>query len=240
MSPIIATIDMTRKCRFFLRKRTFMIPSPEILMCVFIGVLLAVLKMVFPQFVLKSHNDTPKVLTCFSDEDHIMFKRQPSDIQFIAVTLVLVVLLGARTFYSLTEEEEVSVAPAVASQSVLASNKRTPASVPQGDAVSLKSALEQFTSMDLNCSKKGAFKVSVRGNFVQFQGKSCVKGFNEGQVEIVNKSNGYTASIFPRGTDKYQTDLIQLQNGDNEIAIRYRERSGKSVEEVVHVTSINI
>ena len=94
--------------------------------------------------------------------------------------------------------------------------------------------------MDLNCSKKGAFKVSVRGNFVQFQGKSCVKGFNEGQVEIVNKSNGYTASIFPRGTDKYQTDLIQLQNGDNEIAIRYRERSGKSVEEVVHVTSINI
>lgn len=169
-----------------------------------------------------------------------MFKRQPSDIQFIAVTLVLVLLLGARTFYSLTEEEEVSVAPAVASQSVLASNKRTPASVPQGNATSLKSALEQFTAMDLNCAKKGAVKVSVRGSFVQFQGKSCVKGFNEGQVEIVNKSNGYTASIFPRGTDKYQTDLIQLQNGDNEIAIRYRERSGKSVEEVVHVTSINI
>ncbi len=169
-----------------------------------------------------------------------MFKRQASDIQFIAVTLVLVLLLGARTFYSLTEEDMTSVESAVASSSSLASSSsRAPASIPTATH-KVGSALEQFTQFDLNCTKKSAQKVSVHGAFVQFQGKNCAKGLQQGEVEIVNKSNGYTASIFPRGTDKYQTDLIQLKSGENEIAIRYRERSGKSVEEVVRVHSTKI
>lgn len=169
-----------------------------------------------------------------------MFKRQASDIQFIAVTLVLVLLLGARTFLSLTEEEMLPAESAVASASTLASSSsRVPASVPV-TTHKVGSALEQFTQVDLNCSKKAAQTVSIRGAFVQFQGKNCVKGLQEGDVEIINKSNGYTASIFSRGADKYQTDLIQLQSGENEIAIRYRERSGKSVEEIVRVHSTKI
>ncbi|QDK36549.1 hypothetical protein [Bdellovibrio sp. NC01] len=170
-----------------------------------------------------------------------MFKRQASDIHFIAVTFVLVALLGARTFFNLTEEEALSVEPVVASQNSMASS-RQPASVPAAAMATQKpeSALQQFTQFDLNCSKKAEVKVSVNSGFVQLQGKSCGKGIHEGDVEIVNKSNGYTASIFARGTDRYQTDLIQLNKGENEIAIRYRERSGKSVEEVIHVHSTKI
>lgn len=167
-----------------------------------------------------------------------MFKRPSSDIHFIAVTFVLVLLLGARTFLSLTEEEISPVESAVASSSVLAA--RSPASVPAAVTHKVESALQQFTEVDLNCSKKAAAVVAIHGNFVQFQGKACLKGMDIGAVEIVNKSNGYTASIFARGSDKYQTDLIQLQNGENEIAIRYRERSGKAVEEVVKVQSTKI
>lgn len=168
-----------------------------------------------------------------------MFKRQTSDIQFIGVTLVLVLLLGARTFYSLTEDEALPVESAVASSASVASATRSPSSLPK-NTVKFDSGLEQFTQFDLSCTKKSVTTVSVQGSFVQFQGKNCVKSLQQDDVEIVNKSNGYTASIFKRGTDKYQTDLIQLKAGDNEIAIRYRERSGKSVEEVVRVHSTKI
>lgn len=166
-----------------------------------------------------------------------MFKRPSSDIQFISVTLVLVVLLGARTFFSLTEEEGRTEEPsAVATAESHSSEERRPASLSVAVAKP-GSALDQFTKLDLNCSRKPAGNMSVQGSFVQFQGKSCLKSLD---VEIVNKSNGYTASVFQRGEGGYQTDLIQLESGENEIAIRYRERSGKSVEEIVRVLSKKI
>lgn len=169
-----------------------------------------------------------------------MFKRQTSDIQFIAVTLVLVLLLGARTFSSLMEEEALPEATVTKMTTATADSTRAPASVPSSINPKVGSALEQFTQFDLSCTKKPAQTISVRGGFVQFQGKNCAQGLEVNEVEIVNKSNGYTASVFSRGANKYQTDLIQLQSGENEIAIRYREHSGKAVEEVIHVRSTKI
>jgi len=184
----------------------------------------------------RSHFDTAKVWLRFADEE-VMFKRA-SEINFIAVTLVLVLLLGARTFMSLTEEEDFKTDAAIAA-GPSTNSLRAPASLP---TVSDKprSALEQFTQFDLLCAKKSAHTVSVQGNFVQFHGKSCDHGLALAEVEIINKSNGYTGSIFPKGDDQYQTDLIQLQNGENEITIRYHELSGKQVEEVIKVHSTKI
>ena len=164
-----------------------------------------------------------------------MLKRY-SEFRFIAVTLVVVVLMGARTFASLTEDEVLPETHEISSTKTTVSS-RSPASVPKKMTSQSESALRQFTQYDLRCAKKGTQKVSVNSPFLQLQGKHCLKSVNDGEVEIFNKSNGYTASIFQRGSDNYQTDLIQLQKGENEITIRYREPSGKSVEEVVHVHS---
>lgn len=168
-----------------------------------------------------------------------MFKSQPTDTHLLIITSFLVALLGIPTFFTLTSNDPIEVVSADVSTSPTLS-QRQPASVPQGASVQASAALSHFTHYDLNCAKKAAGKVTVTGGYVQFQGKNCLKNLKDGELEIINKSNGYTASIFNSGADKYQTDLIQLQNGDNEIAIRYRERSGKAVEEVVRIHSSKI
>ncbi|ASD65561.1 hypothetical protein [Bdellovibrio bacteriovorus] len=167
-----------------------------------------------------------------------MFKAQPSDTQFIIVTFVLVLLLGIPTFMNLTEDSYVVAEEEVfeSAQAPALAGGREPASIPSAKVA----AVSRLTQFDLSCAKKALSPLSVDSGYVQFEGKNCLRGFKEGDVEIINKSNGYTASIFLRGTDKYQTDLIQLKKGDNEITIRYRERSGKAVEEVLLVRSSQI
>ncbi|MBO9666272.1 MAG: hypothetical protein J7501_05615 [Bdellovibrio sp.] len=169
--------------------------------------------------------------------------KKPSEIHFIAVTFVLVVLLGARTFASLTEPDQVAsvVVPAVASKASVSVSSRQPASIPSSEVVpgKVETSLHQSADFDLDCTKKSATKLDIKAGYVQFRGKSCVRGFSVSEIEIVNKSNGYTASVFDRGSDKYQTDLIQLKHGDNEIAVRYRS-AGKTVEEIIRVTAPKI
>ncbi|WII70634.1 hypothetical protein QJS83_09205 [Bdellovibrio sp. 22V] len=166
-----------------------------------------------------------------------MFKRQPTDTQLIFVTLILVLLMGIPTFQTLANNDDEVPSSEVAAQP---SPARVPASIAQQQPHTVPSALSSFTQYDLSCAKKGQASLKITGSYVQFQGKNCLKNYKTGDIEIINKSNGYTASVFSRGSDKYQTDLIQLQNGENEIAIRYRERSGKAVEEVVRVRSSQI
>lgn len=140
---------------------------------------------------------------------------------------------------NLTEEEELVPNSIAAGMTSAASNSRSPASVPKAK-IQISSAISQVSQFDVRCAKKVASALNVDGGYVQLQGKNCLRGFKEGDLEIMNKSNGYTASVFLRGTDKYQTDLIQLNKGANEITIRYREDSGKTVEEVILVHSSQI
>ncbi|WP_413559742.1 hypothetical protein [Bdellovibrio sp. HCB209] len=169
-----------------------------------------------------------------------MFKRAASEFQFIAITFILVVLLGARTFASLTESD---FATSEESRNVAVAKiaERVPASVPKTTVApqKIESSLHQSADLDLNCNKKKDSALAIHAGYIQFKGKSCVRGGTVGSIQIVNKSNGYTASVFDRGSDKYQTDLIQLQPGENEISIRY-ENSGRQVEEIIRVSSTKI
>lgn len=141
------------------------------------------------------------------------------------------------TYQTLAQNDEAeSATPSVTSAD---QGERAPASIPAQALKAVKPAAH-FKNLDLNCKKNQLSPLSVVGTYVQLQGKNCVANFNVGDVEIMNKSNGFTASVFQSGADKYQTDLIQLQPGQNEITIRYRERSGKSVQETLHITSSSI
>ncbi len=162
---------------------------------------------------------------------------QPKQNHFIFVTLVLVLMMGAPTFFSLTDDSDFAEATEPTSMTVQAA--RSPASLPPISPVSKERNLGRFFNYDLSCAKKmGGAPLEIHGNFVQLQGKSCLSKGQRQQVEIINKTNGYTASIFESGTDKYQTDLIQLADGENEISVRYREASGKTVESVILIRSI--
>lgn len=159
-----------------------------------------------------------------------MFKRQPTDTQLIFLTLTLVLLMGIPTLNTLAESDEV------------APTSRQPASIQAMPAVvkSLPSPVSTLTKHDLNCREKMNAEVQVNGELLQLQGRRCLGKFKTLTLEIENRSNGYTASVFESGTDQYQTDLIQLQKGSNEIVIKCRDANGKSVEEMlkVHASSL--
>lgn len=160
-----------------------------------------------------------------------MFKRQPTETQLIFFTLVLVLLMGVPTFDALmgADDEGTEISLTVASKD----NLREPASIASG--VVQTSKVLSVAKHDLDCKKKSPPEVVVDGEFLQIQGQICSGDLGKKKIEIVNESNGYTAEVFESGLAKYQTDLIQLQQGSNKILIRYTNSTGKSVEDVLEV-----
>lgn len=158
-----------------------------------------------------------------------MLKVQPTERNFIVITLLLVVILGAQTFNSLLKEE-IDVPGVIAEANV--TGDRQPASF--GGVKPLAKSLSQLVDLDLSCSKKWQKNFSVTGTFLQLKGKNCLKSFDQEHIQIVNQTNGYTASVFTLGQNQYQTDLIQLREGENQIKIRH-ESKGKVFEETLSV-----
>jgi hypothetical protein len=95
---------------------------------------------------------------------------------------------------------------------------------------------DPLTLIELNCGRKLASEMRVNSPWAQIKGHFC-KPSRGRLVEIINESNGFTASVFDIGQDQYKTDLIQLQNGTNKILIRYQTVDGLSEEQIVFVDS---
>ncbi len=163
-------------------------------------------------------------------------KRTPSETQFILITLLLVLLLGAHAGYSLMKDEMAEPRLASEIENSGTASLREPASLPTSRPV-LGQNLSKFLDVDLSCKKIKDPAYQISGNAVQFKGRNCLKNFVQEKIEIVNRSNGYTASVFPYGENQYQTDLIQLVDGENEIIIRYASPSGPRYERTIKVRS---
>jgi hypothetical protein len=165
-----------------------------------------------------------------------MLKLPASERNFIFVTLVLVLALGGQTVASVLREDVSETA--VADVAMPSKDGRQPASL--AGAKPLKTSLSQMLDLDLSCSKKMKKIFSVSGNYFQLKGKNCLKNFKQEQIQIVNQSNGYTASVFAFGHNQYQTDMIQLRDGENEITIRHQSASGSVFEQTFKVQSSSI
>jgi hypothetical protein len=164
-----------------------------------------------------------------------MLKTNRADTYFLVITFMVVALLGVPTYSSLVEDEG-HVAHTTSTAKI---EGRIPASIPVKTETPV-STFNSKTELDLSCGKKLAGLLKVSGNFMQLHGKTCFKNFASENVEITNRSNGYTASVFESGKNKYQTDLIQLVQGENEITVRYQDASGKIQVEVLKVVSSQI
>ncbi len=165
-----------------------------------------------------------------------MKKRSATDTQFLVVMFVLVLLLGVQTTHSLLNEE-VAVSSSQAQLSSAAMS-RQPASIPNVDVAPEKVSYDSHVvAHDLNCLKKVENNFSVVGGYFQLKGKNCFKNFHPEKMEIFNRSNGYTASVLPFGREEYQTDMIQLRDGSNEIVIKYKKQDGSEYEQILNVSS---
>ncbi len=90
---------------------------------------------------------------------------------------------------------------------------------------------------DLEKSQEKSYTVS--GTFVQLRLSRCgnFSKKKNSEMVIVNKTNGYTASVFNLTNGEMQTDLIQLQSGANEITIQYLQSNGETHLENISLVS---
>lgn len=163
-----------------------------------------------------------------------------TDQKFIFVTSLLVFLMGAQTLHSLATDDLSSL-----SSSQVQLSSRQPASVKpvfqdSAGVDKLANQVHQELAIDFNCQKNLTKNVSVHTRLVQFRGQGCLKSFDHGRLTIINQSNGYTASIFQINGGQYETDMIQLNEGENKIMIQYLEPSGHKIEQELSVVSTHI
>lgn len=77
-------------------------------------------------------------------------------------------------------------------------------------------------------------KIQAKNSLVLMKGKICLKG---GMLlhRVKNFTNGFTASVFAKGTQNFQTDFIQLNQGINEVVFEFKNSSGEKKQEKVFV-----
>lgn len=155
-----------------------------------------------------------------------------SESRFLLITVLLAFLLGLPTFYSVFE-------PDVSRREVKAilqmgdsderSGARSPASVKKPDVATL-------LSKDIFCEKVKS-KFHTKNDFIQLNGRNCLKKVSQKVLNVVNKTNGYTASYFALDGEKYQTDLIRLQGGKNLIEFEVLGPGDQREISIVEVTA---
>jgi hypothetical protein len=142
---------------------------------------------------------------------------------FLVLTLTFVNADAFRDYYR----------AAVGKQSVKA--ERSPSSLPQ--VLEPASGFDMKNSLiEINCGRKLAQEMRVNSPWAQIKGRYC-KPSKGKVVEVINKSNGFTASLFEFGDEIYKTDLIQLSQGANEIQIRSHLSNGQSEQQTIIIYS---
>ncbi len=169
---------------------------------------------------------------------------QNPDWKYLFATAFLVAIVAVPTLASLLspdgQEDPVMVLRPQEQKS------RQPASLPRGfspkkvvviedTAKELNNVLgDNLITYNFKCPQSDASKIfRVRGSYVQFKGLDCNKKSQAAKISVTNKTNGFTASVFLLDGKQYQTDLIQLKEGDNQIRIEYQSPASEKQEEYV-------
>lgn len=160
------------------------------------------------------------------------------DVRFLALTAALVVLLGVRSVADLFADEPVRAIEVAATR---IENPRSPASIARKalQPTPALAAHEQLLKWDCKITSR-VETAMVKGGTFRLKGHGCGKNFAAEQLEIVNETNGFTASVFGKGPNDYETDLIPVKEGMNRLRVNYKSPSGTLVESVLHITSTSL
>lgn len=154
-----------------------------------------------------------------------------NDVRFLALATLIVALLGVQTLADLVSDD-VSTREVVAASMV----PRAPASltkvVEKPAPLAWREPLVEWT-----CDQQPPKPFAVQGRHVQMKGKGCGADFKAERVTIVNETNGFTASVFEKSKANFETDLIQLREGQNRVRVTYQMSSSRKFETVFDITS---
>ncbi len=155
-------------------------------------------------------------------------KRIKSESQFLLIMATLVILMSVPTVLSFLK------APEAEALEVQKLDSRAPASI--GTVVtSVKKTNPSSSSMSLlnfDCKKKD-FKEEVSANYVRLVGSPCKDAED---LEIINTSNGFSASVIFTKGHNFTTDFIDLKEGENNLEITETDAKGIKVSHNFKVT----
>lgn len=84
----------------------------------------------------------------------------------------------------------------------------------------------QSEVVSLDCfNSSSPVKVLSQAKQVRLRGPICGKGAIS-NLEVVNRTNGFVATIFEIEKFRYSSDYIQLSQGENQILLSYRDMEG--------------
>jgi hypothetical protein len=161
--------------------------------------------------------------------------KHDADWKILATLGFLVATVAVPTVASLVAPENGDATSAVKMESkseVTDSTDRKPAAVNED--------VSHVINFDLSCAKGKNFSFKAEGTYVQLKGHDCSKNTAKTPIVITNKTNGFTASIFQLSKNEYQTDLIQLKEGENQISIQFESAAGTPEEQVLQIQATDI
>jgi hypothetical protein len=87
---------------------------------------------------------------------------------------------------------------------------------------------------EINCSDTDQ-KLETTSMRFRLRGQACTNESAALSTQIQNKSNGYIATVFHRDPQSFTTDYINLNEGSNEIAVKFATQNGL-VERTITIT----
>lgn len=195
-------------------------------------------------------------MTCLKSRQKIaedsLMSSSSRDWKFLMTTAFLVATVGVPTLGSLIAMEAPSPIEENLVLKPLEQKTRSPASLPHIKGAKKHLVIEDtkkvlgnllsdnLISYNFSCDKIKPTNFKVEGAYLQLKGKDCSKSPVLRPLNITNKTNGFTASVFVLNKKEYQTDLIQLKEGENQISIQYQTPSGEIEEHILKVKAGSI
>lgn len=141
----------------------------------------------------------------------------------------------------ITTAQEIQLSPSEQQQSSGSEVTASVSSLPQRQPASLSLSTERQASQLFDISSyclqdqilNSEKSQNINREFVQLQGlRSCQ---SQEITEIVNETNGYSASLLNLNEKMFKTDLLRLQKGENKIAIRFKDKKLNNKVSIIKV-----
>lgn len=139
-------------------------------------------------------------------------------------------LFGGPTIHSLVKEP--SPQPKVVAH-LSASSNRSPASLDESiGSKPAPVAVSSPTLIEFGCKSKGEVVQEVDSGHIRITGTTCRP---VEKLTVMNKTNGFSASVIFTKNKKFTTDFIDLKEGNNSFEITSTEKDGSQQIRVMNV-----
>lgn len=115
-------------------------------------------------------------------------------------------------------------------QSLPVQTERSPASVAPSKAIESSVASAGMT-FEFDCNKPS---LDFSQSQIRWTGKWCA-GNEWTSLEVVNHTNGFTASVMPMSDLKFTTDFVDLAEGENEFSFKATLVGGEVIQKTIKV-----